>query len=275
MSKSRYWNIKKIGCLSALLLLVVIAVVPTAAGAITRGYTTDDEGLKVGMVASLAVGSTETNKIERASNVSSKQVVGIVTTIDSSLVTVGSGSSKVYVESEGEVEAYVSDINGNIAKGDLLVASPLKGILMKADDNSASLVGIAAADMPSESEIYNYQEEGQTRSAKITRLKINLNRQGADSTGPKRVDSSIGRLGRAIVGKDVGEIRVIIGMIVFVVVLVAEGGIIYGAISSAITALGRNPLARDIIRGEFIKVIMIAIVVLGLGLGAIYGILWI
>ena len=275
MSKSRYWNIKKISCLSALLLLVVIAVVPTAAGAITRGYTTDDEGLKVGMVASLAVGSTETNKIERASNVSSKQVVGIVTTIDSSLVTVGSGSSKVYVESEGEVEAYVSDINGNIAKGDLLVASPLKGVLMKADDNSASLVGIAAADMPSESEIYNYQEEGQTRSAKITRLKINLNRQGADSTGPKRVDSSIGRLGRAIVGKDVGEIRVIIGMIVFVVVLVAEGGIIYGAISSAITALGRNPLARDIIRGEFIKVIMIAIVVLGLGLGAIYGILWI
>ena len=60
-------------------------------------------------------------------------------------------------------------------------------------------------------------------------------------------------------------------MIMFVIVLIAEGGIIYGAISGAITAPGRNPFANKIISGELI--ITMALVVLILGLGGVYAIL--
>jgi hypothetical protein len=49
----------------------------------------------------------------------------------------------------------------------------------------------------------------------------------------------------------------------------------YGAISSAITALGRNPLARSAIRREMIRILFVAIIVFLIGLGAIYGILWV
>ena len=83
------------------------------------------------------------------------------------------------------------------------------------------------------------------------------------------------KLGKSLVGRDVGEIRVLIALLVFMIVLIAEGGIIYGAVSSAITALGRNPLARKVIQREMLQVFVVAIIVLVVGLGAMYAILWI
>lgn len=257
-------------------LILILLLMQSAVYAIARGYTTDDSGLQNGMMVALSTSADGSNKVERASQENDQKVVGVVTNLDNSLVTVASGSAKVLVESEGEVGAYVDDINGQPKQGDLLVISPLKGILMKAGSGSTSpILGIAAADFSSaSSETYNVQDSKGAKNVQIAKVKINLNRQGAANvTAP--VDSSLSRLGRSIVGKDVGEIRVVVALIIFFIVLVAEGGILYGAISSAITALGRNPMGRKIIRREMLKVIGIAFVVLLLGLAAIYGILWI
>ncbi len=244
--------------------------------AIARGYTTSDTGLQTGMVVTLNAQSSDTSKVERATQDNNQRVVGVVTTIDDSLVTVASGTTKVLVESEGEVNAYVADLNGEVKKGDLLVISPLKGILMKSDSSPTTIIGIAASDFSAgKADDYTIQDGTATKTAHIAKLKVNLNRQGSTNVNLSQVDSSLSRLGKAIVGKDVGEIRVVIAMVIFFIVLIAEGGILYGAISSAITALGRNPLARKIIRKELIRVVLIAIVVLFIGLGAIFGILWV
>ncbi len=259
---------------SGLSILVCLMFVIASVAAIGRGYTTDDTALQTGMVVAL---STEgDSKVERATQQNTERVVGIVTTYDNSSVTVASDTSKVLVESEGEVEAYVSDMSGNIEQGNLLILSPLRGILMKAESNtSARVIGIAAESVTSETEGSTYPlEQGDKKSTQIAKIKVNINRLGSTNAA-KQDESALAKLGQSIVGKDVGEIRVLIALILFVIVLIAEGGIIYGAVSSSIIALGRNPMARKIIRREMIQVIFVALAVLLAGLGAVYAVLWI
>lgn len=242
---------------------------------IARGYITNDTSLQVGMVAALSTDTSENNLVERATQESEERAVGVVTTIDDALITVASAKAKVLIETEGEVEAYVSDVGGLVRKGDLLTLSPLKGILMKASDTSPTILAVSNADFVIEaSQEYTFTD-AQVKSARISRLTVSLNRKATGNNSQVIADTTLRKIGRSIVGKDVGEIRVLIALIIFFIVLIAEGGILYGAISSAIIALGRNPLAGKIIRRELIRVVFIAFVVLGVGLLSIYGILWI
>lgn len=273
MRRREVRNIKLFGGLIAGLSLMALLLFQASVLAIARGYTTIDSGLQTGMVVALSADGSTDSGVERATQDSSTRVVGVVTTVENSFVTVGSESSNVLVESEGQVQAYVSDINGGVARGDLLVLSPLKGILMKSSELAATVIGVAG-DAPSNPSPYNYTDAGQTKQTQIAKVTLNLNQQGSANAGTES-DSALARLGRTIVGKDVGEARVLIALIIFVIVLIAEGAIIYGAISSAMTALGRNPLARKIIRAEMIRVVFIALAVMLVGLAAVYAILWV
>jgi hypothetical protein len=258
-------------------LVALVGVRAVSVGAIARGYTSADAGLKVGMVAALTNDSSVgESQVERATQENTRQIIGVVTNVDDSLVTVASSSAKVLIETEGEVSAYVSDMGGEVTKGSLLAVSPVKGVLMKvSQDSGFSVVGVASEEAATKTDSISYEiEDGGTKeTVKITKIMINLNRAG--SGNGNSVDSSLARLGKAIVGKEVSEIRVVLALILFLIVLLAEGAIMYGAVSSAITALGRNPLARNAIRREMIRILFVAIIVFLIGLGAIYGILWV
>lgn len=243
--------------------------------AVARGYSTDDTGLRLGMVVALSDESDPNNpKVVRASTDNAERSVGVVTTDDNSTVTISSGSKQVLVESTGEVDTYVSDINGAIKQGDLLEVSPLQGILMKSDGGAGVILGVALEDAKLDAkESYTVELEGDKKSALISRIRMSLDQKSLSST--TQTDSSLERLGKSIVGKEVSEIRVVVALLIFLMVLIAEGGIIYGAVSSAITSLGRNPLARNVIRQEVARVLLVALGVLLIGLVAIYMILWV
>jgi hypothetical protein len=258
-------------------LVALVGIRTVSVGAIARGYTSADAGLKVGMVAALTNDSSVgESQVERATQENTRQIIGVVTNVDDSLVTVASSSAKVLIETEGEVSAYVSDMGGEVTKGSLLAVSPVKGVLMKvSQDSGFSVVGVASEEAATKTDsiFYEIEDGGSKETVKITKIMINLNRAG--SGNGNSVDSSLARLGKAIVGKEVSEIRVVLALILFLIVLLAEGAIMYGAVSSAITALGRNPLARNAIRREMVRILFVAIIVFLIGLGAIYGILWV
>jgi hypothetical protein len=228
------------------------------------------------MLVQLSDSSTaDEPKVERATTDNIDKIIGVATTPDDSVVTIASGKEQVYIETTGDVDAYVSDISGEIKKGDLLTISPLRGIMAKAQVDSRLIMGIALEDFSSkQTESYVINSGDGQKTTQIAKLRINLDRKSANNNVPE-ADSSLRRLGRSITGKDVGEIRVVIALVIFFIVLVAEGGILYGAVTSAITALGRNPLARNIIKRELLRVVIIAIFVLIVGLGAVYGVLWV
>lgn len=261
----------------ALVVAGVLFLLAHSAAALAQGYATDDAELRPGMVAALSDGSTsEDPKVQRASDGNEDRIIGVVTTPGEGLVTVVSGPDQVYVQTTGEVDAYVSDINGSVEQGDLLTISPLRGILMKAGENTATVVGTALESMGDE-QADNLEIEGGdvTRDVQLVKLRINLDHRAASNQQAGVTDSSLNRIGRAVTGRNVADVRVLAALAIFVIVLVAEGGIIYGAVSSTITALGRNPMARKIIIKEVVRVLLIAMAVLMMGIIAIYGVLWI
>ncbi len=264
--------------LAGLTLVVLLsAAVGSTTMALAKGYASDDTQLQPGMVVALSEeGTPDQPKVERASLDNATKIIGVSTTPDSELITVASGTQTVYVQTTGEVDAFVSDLNGGVGKGDLLALSPLRGVLMKADSTTSAIVAIALEGTDGKSsETKSIDESGTKRDVAVTGIKVNLDYKAPSNQRLLETDSSLERLGYALTGRDVGEIRVLSAVIIFLIVLVAEGGIIYGAVSSAITALGRNPMARKIILGEMIRVIAIALIVLILGVLAIYAILWI
>lgn len=219
-------------------------------------------------------GTPDTPSVERASQDAADKIIGVATGADDTLVTIASGSQQVYVQSSGVAVAFVSDVNGSIKKGDQVSISPIKGVLMRSEA-SGVIVGLALEDFPSQNaESQQISTSNGQQTVLVARLSISLDGKLTSNAG-RVVDSSLARLGRAIVGKEVNEIQVVIAVIIFFIVLVAEGGIIYGAVSSAITSLGRNPMARKFIRRELARVLVIAVLVLLIGLAAVYAVLWI
>jgi uncharacterized protein (UPF0333 family) len=266
----------RVTALLTTLILSVVMIVAAASqvGAIARGYTSNDDDLTAGMVA--ATSESGSSGVERANQNNTERIVGIVTTLEESSVTLASGNSKVFVESEGEISAYVSDIAGKVKRGDLLSLSSFKGILMKATNGEGAVIGTAAEDSGSNNTNdpihYTYLDSGKSKTTEVVKIKINLNKQ---LLGSQTADQSpLSKIGESVTGKQLSDIRVLAALTIFVLVMIAEGGIIYGAVTSAITALGRNPMARKIIRREMTRVIIVAIGVLSLGLGAVYGVLW-
>lgn len=248
-----------------------------AAQNFVKGYATDDSGLRPGMAVALsASGTADRPLVERAGREDHDKVIGVTTTIEESLVTIASNEHDVYVKSSGSVDAFVSDVNGAVKKGDKVTVSPLKGILMRGDPEGAA-IGVANedfADAPQPEPRTIIADSGEI-NVLVAKMAVTLdnNLGRATAEGGTKEPTSLQRLGKTVVGKEVGELQVIIALIIFFVMMIAEGGIVYGAVSSSITSLGRNPLAKTIIVRELVRVLGVVIVVLLVGLAAIYAVL--
>lgn len=275
MHKNFYrWGIVRLLLLSFFVLLSA----PTHALGLAQGYLTTDNSLKPGMVVQLAsddsIPGGGESSVERATIEGSDRVVGLAAMAEDSFVVIANGQQQVYVQTTGEATALVSDINGSIVKGDNLTISPIRGVLMKANPNDPGIrFGTALEDYPTEFETYEIDggSSGITE-ATVASVRISLD-SNAFSNNESETQSPLAQLGRSIAGKDIGEIRVLIALVIFLIVLIAEGTIIYGAISSAITAMGRNPLAGKSIKKELVKILFVALIVLLVGLSATLAIL--
>lgn len=263
------------------MVLVSVSMLGGVVGAdsqgIAQGYDTKDDLLRPGMAVQLAINNDNPDNrfIERGTSEFPERIIGISTSPASNFALIGSTKNQVYVQSSGQVIAYVSDLGGVVKKGDLLTISPLKGVLMKVGNTASAEMATALEDVDS-SKAEELEIDGgstSTKNAKVNKILINLDRHTFQSN--QNTSNTLSRVSRALVGKDVGELRVLVALIVFALLLVVEGGVVYGAISSSLTALGRNPLAGDAIKRELVRVLAVALAILLTGLGVVYTILWI
>lgn len=248
----------------------------SSAVALTNGYFTNDTGIKTGMTIGLSDDSTaDKSLVERARISQPDKIIGVAVRLQDALLTVASTDSQVYVATSGEVEAYVIDLNGSIKKGDSLAISPVRGLLMKANEATSGVTGVALEDFDAtkgETIQVNEDKNGQ-QSAQLGKIKINIDPRVARGA-PVQGSSYFERLGRSFTNKDVTEIQILSAFVIFLVLLVVEGGLMYGAIASTITSLGRNPYSKRLIYIAFLRSIGLACLVLLLGLGAMYLVLW-
>lgn len=237
---------------------------------VAQGYKTNDELLKPGMFVQYADSSEKDSQlVERSSSDKQERLLGVAVSPTDSFAVVGSSDFKVYVQTSGEAEAFVSDINGQVKKGDDLVLSPLRGILMKYDITQSRKVARALEDpIDQGTEEIEVNQSSGNASSRIQKVKISI--LSINAANDQGRNSALARLSKSVSGKDVGDLRVIIAIVIFTFLIVIEGGIIYSAVSSSLIAIGRNPLSKGAIRQELIKVLLIALIVLFSGLTAVY-----
>lgn len=252
---------------------LLVALVATPVSALTRSYATQDEGLKVGMVAALAE-DAETERVERADSDAPNRAIGIVVNVQSDTLSVvgGDDSGSVYVADNGMAQAYITDLNGLPEYGDLLTPSPLAGILMKATEGSEGIVGMLVASFPENAEVVEVEASGSNKEAKVGIAKVNMD---VKATSKNSSVDFLERLGENIVGRKVTALQVMFAIIIMLLVIVVVGGIIYAAVSNYMTAVGRNPLAKGILKRGLINASVLVFAVIAVGMIAIYLVLWI
>lgn len=268
---------------ASLTLAVVLCTVWLPARAlavsIAQGYQSEDADLVVGMAASERSDSTSNEaQVERTSSVNQKSFVGIVTTKQDSSYSITSQNTNIVIAVSGSVNALVSDVNGVVKKGDRLVISPIKGVLAKSVDSSTTYLATALVDMSVEDATsQTIQDElGNTTDVSVSMLNIDLsvnNTTASTDTSSKLVFLS--SFVKTLTGKDVNQWRTLTALIIFFVLLITIGSIVYSAINTTIRALGRNPLARHSIYQQLTEVALVAFAILLFGGLMIYLVIWV
>ncbi len=259
---------------------ILTHTVVAVSNSISQGYQTSDKKIVAGMAVSLISDDQNNRQVEATNKNNVQNFVGIVTTIDDNLVSLTNDSTDVLVTTTGEVSVFVVDINGKVAKGDLVTISPLNGAFMKSNDqspNSKFVMGTALEafnDAQAKSQKVTDAQNGE-RIVKVDKVKVEINQSIDTRSAAEEAATSLQLAGESITGRPVGQAQVFAAILVLLIVLIVEGSIIYGAVHSTITALGRNPLAKRLVFKQILQVSWLALVVLLFGLGAIYLVLWI
>ncbi len=262
------------------LLLLVNLLLPAAVAAATQAYATQDKTITKGMAVAIAAtqpaaGADAPTNVEKSSVGHASKTLGVVVDPAKDAVSVSAEGGQVYVATTGSAMVYVTDLNGTIHKGDLLAPSPLQGVLMRGVDGSRGILGIAVADFSSKTaQSVTVKDEGSQIKAKVGLLQINMDTKFT-TNAPNAGKTLLQRVGEAVVHHEVSTVQVLVALVILCLLLVVEGGIIYGAISSSIVSLGRNPLAKATIMKGLGQITVLVIAILAVGLAAVYLVLWI
>jgi hypothetical protein len=268
-------RIRRLHWLTWLMALAVVSfIVPASlyAASVAKGYSTSDQQLQVGMAASLV---SSNGNVERATDKSQDNFVGIVTTKEQNSLVVTGQNQNVYVTTEGQTKALVTDVGGEIKRGDHLSLSPLRGYLMRGQGSDLKSVAIALEDFTvgSSVKLDVTDANDQPRSVQVASVGVEVRRpEFVDVTYSKR--PLLSNFARSLTGKEVSQWQVAVALIIFFVLLVAIGSVIYSAVHSTIEALGRNPLAKADIYKEFMQVLLISVAILVFGGLMIFALLW-
>lgn len=270
-------NKQVLATITAVMVMVLNLTVPVLAKAssIAQGYITSDKNLTTGMAVSLGEDSNSSvQTVVPATTSNSGKFVGILTTNNANLLTLTSSNATVVVATSGEAIAFVTDISGSVKKGDKLSISPVKGLLMKTEDNSASGVAAALEDAgvrPPNKQTIDLAN-GKKKEISIYSIEVSINQHIIPSSETSN-KTFLKTLGQNISGKKVSDWQAVIALVVFILLLVVEAALIYGSVHSTFTALGRNPMAHDLVYKQLAQVILAVLAVLAFGIATIYAVL--
>lgn len=259
---------KTIPLLSILgLYLSVMLISPVVlAGSLSEGFPTADNYPNGTLVS---IRNTVPTSVELANLNNNDYLLGTVESEGDSLLTISGSNSTVYVATSGDVQAFVSDVNGEVKKGDFVGSSWISGIGMKADkDSQQKLLGIALQSFSdvadSAVKFANIETPTGEVSAKVAKIAIRLFDR---EIGPalNQQTSALENFASKITGKEVAFARIFAALALFVVSLIISGVFLSNAIRGSFISLGRNPLASSSIFASLMQVsgVSISLVLIG------------
>ncbi len=237
---------------------------------ITQGYTAESS-LPAGSMVSLRKDSTTTVDATTISN--ADNILGVVIGTGNAQVSISSGKeNQVQVATSGVENVLVSDINGDIAAGDQIAASPISGIGMKAT-STTKVVGVAQEKFPNTtaSDQTYKDKDGQSHTVKLGQVPLMVNVAYYYKQPDKTlIPPAIQNLANALAGRTVNSLPIIISVSIFIVTLIVVVSIIYSMIHSSIISVGRNPMSQAAVYRNVIQLSILIVIILAVSVSSIY-----
>lgn len=231
-----------------------------------------DVSLRPGTIVQVA---DEATKVKPATQDTVQSAFGVVVTYDSPISLTG-GDESLYVATSGRQLMMVTSEGGAIEAGDYLTVSALSGTLMKASDQELVFAkaletfdgksNLLGSTTLKDKDGNPFKEVGISTIQATIEITKNPNQISTEANLPDQLQ----RLGQQVAEKEVSPVRIYMSLgIVFISIIVALVTL-YAGIRSAIIAIGRNPLSKKSIFRTLLEVILTAILVLIIGLFAVY-----
>lgn len=248
-----------------------LASTTVAVTSIAQSYSTKDK-ISLGSIVSLKKDTSD--EVVAASMKTVDNILGVVINSDSALLSLSSGEkNQVQVATSGIVQVLISDINGTIKEGDHITASPIAGVGMKATGN-VRIVGVAQGALGNGSKQSYKDADGKEKTAQFGEVPVLVNVAYFFKEPEKTIiPIALQNVANSVAGKAVSPVPIFISGAIFLIMIIIVSAMIYSMIKSSIISVGRNPLSQSAIYRDLIQLSGLMILILGVGIAAIFLIL--
>lgn len=257
--------------------LVALALPAAAASAqaVAQSYTAD-EGTMAAMV--VQIDETDKRRVKPASSDNLAAIYGVVVMPNDAPLSLSESTSErqVYVATSGTYRILVSDENGPINKDDYVAVSSLDGVGMLANPIPNIIVGKVVTGFDGKNGVQSTAKvkdnQGNDRTVRFGYVVANIDVTRNPLLQPEK-DNLPGVLRTAaetVAGKRISAIRVYISFMALFLTVALASVIIYSGIRTSLTAIGRNPLAKRSIVRNLAQVVITGLIILIVGIFAVY-----
>lgn len=251
---------------------------PVAAvgGTGTQGYAAD-QPLDNGTIVQLTGDNSDRVKIAVQSEVQNMFGVTVDRNILPVTITSEGLENEVFVAVSGTYNVLVSTQAGAIAAGDYVTLSSIDGVAMKAGMEQTTVFGRASSAFDGKGLTLGAAtlkdvdgNENRTVLLGSIPVTIDIRSNPNDISTKANVPEVLQRLGQAIAEKEVSPIRIYLSMVITAVSIIAAIAILYSGIRNSVISIGRNPMSKKSIFRALVQIILTCLLILIIGLFAVY-----
>lgn len=189
----------------------------------------------------------------------------------------GSLKNETFVAVSGTYNVLVSTQGGAIAVGDYVTLSSINGVAMKAGTKESTVFGRAVGAFDGKGVTLGGANIKDTTSGNNKPVKlgsvavtIDIKRNPNQKSTKTDVPEFLERVGQAIAEKEVSPIRIYLSMAITAISLIAAIVVMYSGVRNGLISIGRNPMSKKSIFRALLEIILTSVLILIIGLFAVY-----
>lgn len=267
--------------IAAVATVVFAVAVPASAekatygGGSVAGYAADAP-IDYGTIVQLA--GEKSNRVSVATQKQLQNMFGVVVDRNQQPITLSSENleNEVFVAVSGTYNVLVSTQGGAIASGDYVTLSAVNGVAMKADTEVETVFGRANKPFDGKGVVLGQttlkDDAGKTTQVQLGSIPvtIDIKRNPNIRTTEANLPEFLMRVGQQIAEKEVSPVRVYLSIGITFISLVAAIAVLYSGVRSGMISIGRNPMSKKSIFRALLEIILTSLLILIIGLFAVY-----
>lgn len=240
---------------------------PLDAQSFVRGFESE-QSLERGTI--VVIDGDDNDKVMPATLERIDDLYGVVVNPTDAALTISGETEQIFVATSGRYKVLVSTQNDSINRGDYVTVSSIEGVGMKSGDVAPIIFGRA---------LESFDGSDRAGSAQVGDSTVQIGRIEVDvliGSNPLQRPAEAGlpdflrQTAEFIAREPISAERVYAATFIFIVTIVVAGSLIYSGVRNSIISIGRNPLSKRSIAKAMMQVIFFGLIVVVLGLFAVY-----